>query len=250
MSIDTASTRILDIGTVLSDTFAVIGRSFVLLANVAVMLIAIPAVVRIAGVVLTPVSPVFALVSALGAVATGVGVLLAYGVIFQLAMLDLHDQAPDSKAMFNTAARKFWPLLGLAILVCLGVGLGAILLIIPGIILGLAWSVAMPALVLEDRGIFAAFRRSAELTRHRRWSIFLLLFLVGLVSAVIELVLLLVFGGVQGLVSREASVTTTILSSLFSVLTIPFGAVMNTALFNRLRGNEGYGAEAVGEVFA
>jgi hypothetical protein len=31
---------------------------------------------------------------------------------------------------------------------------------------------------------------------------------------------------------------------------VPFGAVLYTALFNQLRGNTGYGAEAVAEVFA
>jgi hypothetical protein len=250
MNIDTASTRVFDIGEVLSDTFAVIGRAFVLLANVSVMLIAIPAVVRIAGVVLTPLSPAFTLLSALGTLATAVGVLLAYGVIFQLAMQDLHGQSPQTEALFKLAFRKFLPLLGLTILLGIGVFLGCLLLVVPGFILALAWAVAMPALVIEDRGVFSAFRRSAELTRGRRWSIFLLWFLVFVISAVIELVLLAVFGGFHGLVSREPSVTTTVLSSLFSVLSIPFGAVLNTALFNRLRGNEGYGAEAVAEVFA
>ncbi|HEY4031800.1 MAG TPA: glycerophosphoryl diester phosphodiesterase membrane domain-containing protein [Caulobacteraceae bacterium] len=234
----------------MSDTFAVIGRSFVLLANVAVMLVAIPAVVRIAGVVLTPLSPVFALVSALGIVASAIGGLLAYAVLFQLTMQDLHGQTPSTEALFSVAFSKFLPMLGLAILLGFGVTLGTMLLIVPGIILATAWSVAMPALVLENRGVFGAFKRSAELTRHKRWSIFLLFFLVFLIFAVVDVVLLALFGGFHGLVSRGPSITNTVLSSLLSVITIPFGAVLYAALFNRLRGNEGYGAEAVAEVFA
>lgn len=250
MSIASVGAKPLDIGEVLGDTFNVIGRTFVVLANVAVMFVAIPAVLSIAGAVLTSVSPAFAILTHIGAIATAVGVLLAYPAIFQLAMQDLHGQSASTEAMFKTARAKFWPLLGLGILLGLGVAAGAVFLIVPGVILGLAWSVAMPALVLEDRGVFAAFGRSAALTRGRRWSIFLLLLLVGLVTFVIELVFLAVFGGVQGLLSREPSIANTVLSSLFGVVTIPFGAVLNTALFNQLRGTQGYGAEAVAEVFA
>lgn len=250
MSIDSVSTAPLDIGEVLSDTFAVVGRTFVVLANVAVMFVAVPAAIRIAGIALAPVSPVFGLVSLIGAVATPVGMLFAYACIFQLAMHDLHGQPTVPDAMINTATRKFWPLLGLALLLGLAVLAGTLLLIVPGVMLVLAWSAAFPALVLEDRGVFAAFRRSADLTRGRRWSIFLLFFLVALVVMVIELVLFAIFGGFRGLLAPQQSMTTLVLTALLSVVTIPFGAVLNTALFNQLRGKAGYGAEEVAEVFA
>jgi hypothetical protein len=240
----------LDIGEVLGVTFAVIGRTFVVLANVAVMLIAIPAVIRIAGVALIPVSPAFAILSLIGLLASVVGVILAYGVVFQVAMQDLHGQSVSTDGLFKAALSRFWPLLGLAIVYVLGICLGSILLIVPGIILGLAWSVAMPSLVLEGRGVFDSIKRSAVLTRGKRWSIFLLYFLVSLVTVIVELVLFAIFGGFRGLVSQEPSLTSTVLTSLLSVISIPFGAVLNTALFDQLRGREGYGAEAVAEVFA
>jgi hypothetical protein len=240
----------LDIGEVLSDTFAVIGRTFVVLANVAVLFVGVPAAIRIAGLALAPVSPLFALVGVTGAVATWVGMLFAYGCIFQLAMQDLHGQSISTDAMVATATRKFWPLLGLALLMGLAVLAGAVLLVVPGVMLLLAWSVTFPALVLEDRGVFAAFRRSADLTRGKRWSIFLLLFLVTLVVMVIELVLFAIFGGFHGLLAPRQSLTAVALMTLLSVVTAPFGAVLNTALFNQLRGKAGVGAEEVAEVFA
>jgi hypothetical protein len=240
----------LDIGEVLSDTFAVIGRTIVPLANLAVLFVAVPAVIRIAGVALTPVSPIFSLVSLIGSVSMVVGMLYAYPCIFQLAMQDLHGQSISTDAIIKTATRKFWALLGLAILLLLGVAVGSLLLIVPGVILALAWSVSFPALVLEDRGVFAAFRRSADLTRNKRWSIFLLSFLVSLVIVIIELVLFAIFGGFRGLLSPQPSMTSLVLSALLSVITVPFGAVLSTALFNQLRGKAGYGAEEVAEVFA
>lgn len=261
----------------LGDTFTVIGRSFVVLANVAVMFVAIPAVINIAAVVLAPLSPLFSVLSVIGALASGVGALLAYGAIFQLAMADLHGQSISTGAMFKTAMRKFWPMLGLLLLLVLAVVLGALLLMVPsfllgmsglgimvglgmfvvslllivlGVMAGLALSVALPVLVLENRSIFESINRSAALTRKKRWSIFLLYFLVGLVGAIAELVLFAIFGGFHDLVAHQPSTVDTVLSALMSVVAVPFGAVLSTALLHQLRGNSGYGAEAVAEVFA
>jgi hypothetical protein len=81
----------------------------------------------------------------------------------------------------STAIRVIVPLIVLTILFTLGIAAGFILLVIPGIILILMWAVAVPALVIERQGVFAAFRRSSELTKGSRWKI-LGLFLVLLVT--------------------------------------------------------------------
>jgi hypothetical protein len=250
MSIESVSTKMLDIGEVLADTFAVVGRTFVILANLAVLLVGIPAAIIIAGAALTPVSPVFAILQLIGVLALLVGEFLVYGAIFQVVMGDLRGQPVSTSLMFKTAARKFWPMVGLAILFASSVIAGSLLLIVPGVILGLAWSVAMPALVLEDRGVFDSLKRSAALTRGKRWSIFLLLFIVWIVLVIVELVLFAIFGGFQGLISRSPPLSFTVVSQLVGVITIPFFAVMFTVLFDHLRGRHGYGAEAVAEVFA
>jgi len=77
---------------------------------------------------------------------------------------------------------RFAPaLIGVAILVTLGTMIGMFLLIVPGVILFLMWSVATPAVVVDQRGVIHALRRSAELTKGARWKIFAL-FLVVLVA--------------------------------------------------------------------
>lgn len=64
------------------------------------------------------------------------------------------------------------PLVGLAIVMAIAVGLGFMLLIVPGIMLYVMWSVASPALVAERTGVFEALGRSRELTRGARWKVF------------------------------------------------------------------------------
>jgi hypothetical protein len=60
----------------------------------------------------------------------------------------------------------------------LGIGfltfLGFILLIIPGVLLALRWSLAVPAAVLEDLGVGPAMSRSADLTRGDRGRVFMI----------------------------------------------------------------------------
>lgn len=62
----------------------------------------------------------------------------------------------------------------------IGIGVGLVLLIIPGIILALMWALAIPVAVLEDTGLGDSLKRSSELTKGHRGRVFViyLLFLV------------------------------------------------------------------------
>jgi hypothetical protein len=51
---------------------------------------------------------------------------------------------------------------------------------IPGAVVMCVWFVAAPAAIAERLGLFAALARSTELTRGRRWNIFGLSFLIGI----------------------------------------------------------------------
>jgi len=64
------------------------------------------------------------------------------------------------------------PLVILSILLAICVMIGFMLLIVPGVMLYCMWSVAVPSLVEERRGIFGSFGRSRELTSGARWKIF------------------------------------------------------------------------------
>jgi uncharacterized membrane protein len=76
----------------------------------------------------------------------------------------------------------FLPLMGLSLVIAVATAFGMLLLIIPGLMLMTAWSVATPALIEERVGIFEAIERSNELTRGSRWRIFFLMVAVGLVT--------------------------------------------------------------------
>jgi hypothetical protein len=102
-------------------------------------------------------------------------------------------------AMAGLAAAP--PLFLLGLLSALGIGLGFVLLLVPGVILYIMWSVAAPALVEERLGPIQALGRSRDLTRGARWKILGLTLVVlaccGLLYALIGILAILWYGGIQ-----------------------------------------------------
>lgn len=91
-------------------------------------------------------------------------------------------------AMFKAGLRALVPVLIAGILTGILYMIGAILLIVPGIIVLLMLSVATPAIVFERLGPFEGLRRSRELTSGHKWSIlgfFILMFLVMMVANIL-----------------------------------------------------------------
>src|SRR6185312_8381222 len=96
-----------------------------------------------------------------------------------------------------------------------GIVLGAVLLIVPGIILFTMWSVALPANTVERTGILASLSRSQELTRGRRWRVFGTVLVPILISAVTSWLLMGIFG-IRGVGLQAFSVC--VFATLYSYL--------------------------------
>jgi hypothetical protein len=69
-------------------------------------------------------------------------------------------------------------LVSIVIAMGLMVGTGFVFLIIPGVILGLMWSLTVPVAVLEGSGLVQSLSRSKELTKGSRGEIFLIYILI------------------------------------------------------------------------
>jgi hypothetical protein len=78
------------------------------------------------------------------------------------------------------------PLMAVSILTAIGVAIGFLLFIIPGLILLVLWSVVAPVTVLERPGVFAAFGRSRELVRGNGWAVFGVIVLLAFAVLVIS----------------------------------------------------------------
>jgi hypothetical protein len=129
----------------------------------------------------------------------------ALGVLYQGIVVELVQDIQDGRRdhsigdLIRSVEPVFWPLVAVSILFGIALAIGFILLIIPGLILMVIWSVVAPVTVLERPGPFAAFGRSRELVRGNGWQVFAVIVLVFLAVAVISLAAGLIASGLGSL---------------------------------------------------
>jgi lipid-A-disaccharide synthase-like uncharacterized protein len=113
--------------------------------------------------------------------------ILYQGMVVKLVQ-DVQDGRRDHSVgdLIRSVEPVFWPLVAASILTGIGVGIGFILLIIPGLILIVIWSVVAPVIVLERPGVFEAFGRSRELVRGNGWNVFAVILLVFVAVAAVS----------------------------------------------------------------
>ncbi len=97
-------------------------------------------------------------------------------------------------ASYGRAAPRFLPLMGTQVLVFLVVMVGLVLLIIPGIIFSLWFLIVGPVVILEGVGGTSALGRSRELMRGNLGKGFSLMFVVGILCAVLGWIFGLLIG--------------------------------------------------------
>jgi len=111
------------------------------------------------------------------------------GMVVQLVR-DVQDGRRDSSVadLFRSVSPALVPLILVSILAGIGIGIGFLLVIVPGLFLLTIWSVVAPVTVLERPGVLAAFGRSRELVRGNGWAVFgviVIVFLLVLTVAVV-----------------------------------------------------------------
>ena len=151
------------------------------------------------------------------------------GAVVRLVQ-DLEDGRRDEElsSLFAGVAPVFWPLLAVAILAGLGIALGFVLLIVPGLILITIWAVVVPVCVLERPGVFASFGRSRELVRGQGWSVFATLVVTWLIAIGLAIVGALVAAPLGD--AAEA-----VVNWVVSALTLPLSGLVMSVLYFRLR---------------
>jgi uncharacterized membrane protein len=115
------------------------------------------------------------------AVAVGIiGFLVSIGLTFLIAMgktafyLRAHDSIRTATLNNLWHPHPYWRFVGTSLLAGIVTIIGLILLIVPGIIIGII--VGFAAYIVIDRGLapFDALRESARITKGNRWKLFLL----------------------------------------------------------------------------
>ena len=147
------------------------------------------------------------------------------------AVEDVRDGRADFSLSetFDLARQHLTSVIVAAIIAGLGIVIGLILLIVPGLVLLTWWAVIIPVVVLENRSAGESFTRSRELVRGYGWSVFgvivvVVLLLIGF-NIVLSIILTPLADWLQSFLSQFISGT----------LTAPFTATVLTLLYFRLR---------------
>jgi hypothetical protein len=105
-----------------------------------------------------------------------------------VAVSEVHLERPASIGSALAAIKgRLLKISLIMVAVWLGIGVGFVLLIVPGIILALAWSLAIPVAVLESQGLRGATSRSSTLTKGDRGRIFVITFLFVVLMYIVTL---------------------------------------------------------------
>lgn len=146
---------------------------------------------------------------------------------------------PDWRESLRAARSRFGSILWLTILYMLLLVPAFLALIVPGIWLAVAWSVAFPAVMLEEVRGRKALGRSFRLVRGRWWPTFGLVFIAYLIAGMVQFLVGAIMGVIL-LVGVEDSLLGTVVvnavgNSVAGVIATPFQAAAIAVLYFDLR---------------
>jgi hypothetical protein len=214
--------RNIDVGDVISKVFSTYTSYAGVLLPVAALLFLIEALFRLLGLE----SAGLAIVASLIALILNT---LYTGMVVELVN-DVRDGRLDQSVggLFSSVTPVLLTLIAVSILAGIGIAIGFVLVIIPGLVLLTFWSVVAPVTVLERPGVFAAFSRSWQLVKGSGWQVFGVIVLFILIFLAIGIVL-----GIIGAILGDAGEV--VLGYLGSVITAPLVALAASVLYFELK---------------
>jgi hypothetical protein len=173
-----------------------------------------------------------------GAIGTLLGTLvgLVAGFLLQATLVKAVQDVRDGRAdmsigeTVSAATPYLWAVIGASILAGIAITIGLILIIVPGLYLITIWAVIIPAIVIEQTGVFAAFGRSRQLVRGHGWHVFATLVLLWVIQLVVNIILGLIFSALPHVLGHGLS------SVISGTLIAPFVALVVTLIYYRLIG--------------
>ena len=167
-----------------------------------------------------------------GGLVTGVAVLLMYlvltGAITRAVAAEVAGQDPSLEQSYRFGFNRLGAVLLVSLLVGLATAAGLILLVIPGIYVGIRLSVSTQALVVEGRRPTEATARSWALVHGHWWHAFGTLVVAGLLTFVVNALITTPFDAANWFGQAVASAVAT-------VITLPFSTLVGVLLYLDLR---------------
>jgi len=201
----------LEFGSAFSRVFELYSANFLpLILWSAAIQVGVAIVVGVLVVGVVAAGPIALIATPLVLAITFIGAALLSGAyIIGITDTETGKEFPGFGEVWSRVSPMFGALIVSSLLAGLGIALGLILLLVPGLILMTWWSVVAPVVVLEGKSGSEALGRSRELVKGNGWLVFGLIIVVGIISAIV--------GGIIG----------AILAAPFGGRDEVFGGIMN-----------------------
>jgi hypothetical protein len=152
----------------------------------------------------------------------------------QAALVETVRDVRDGRAdrtigeTFGAVQPRLPAVIAAGILAAIGIAIGFLLLIVPGLYLLTIWSMLIPVIVIEERRAGEAFTRSHDVVRGHGWQVFGLVLVTFLLVAIASGVIRLVFSPLPEFLDVWLG------SLVAHSLTVPFAAAALTTAYFRL----------------
>ncbi len=162
-----------------------------------------------------------------------VGFLVMTPIITAICIYALHSIAagahPSPGQVFVAGFEAFTPLFGAVVLAALGIAIGFLALLLPGVYLAIRWYFVPQTVVIEGARGPTALSRSGQIVEGFWWRTLALVLLANLAIAIPALVLLAPFTAIAA--STDEAVWELVGTILATSLTTPFVSLFSTLLY-------------------
>src|SRR3954464_13180135 len=201
---------------------AIVGRAFEIYRDQAGTLLGAALIIFAIQFLLAVLLPRLPFIAGLAALILSV----FYGGMVVNRVRDVQDGRRDHSTgeLFRSVTPVLLPLVGLAIVAGIGIAIGFVLLIIPGLILLTIWAVAAPVMVIEQPGVCGALGRGRGLVGGHGWPVFGTIVLAALIDLAVNIVAAVVASGLS-------DAGTAVVNWFAAALTAPLFALTSAALY-------------------
>jgi len=163
---------------------------------------------------------------------------LAGGAVSILARAVYLDEPIDVAGALQRTLARMLPLLISTLVAFTLIGIGFVFFLVPGFILIAVFFAVRQAVVLEDKGAFAALGRSSSLSRGNKLHILGTLVLIAILTTVVNV------GALMLINLQHSRVITNVLATALTIVVYPIFGITETVLYfdTRIR-NEGFDVE-------
>ena len=133
------------------------------------------------------------------------------------------------------ALSRFWTLSIAQITATIRVLFGFLLLIVPGILWMLSYTLIVPAVLIEGQNATPSLRRSRDLVKGHRGKVFCVMFIINLLQGILALGVSMVSGMIFNSDSAGGAVLNSAMNNLLSIFLTPLGIVATILLYYDMR---------------